>query len=254
MRVITETMQEEALRAEREELAREREELERLRTDLLTTVSHELRTPLTLVRTSIGLLLEGNLDQAMHDRLLRNIKRSADHMNTLVADILDLARLRRNEVEIHEREIDLALVASEAASLMKPLIDQKQQDLGLLLDDPSPVVLGDPQRIERVFLNLLSNAVKFSPPEARITIAVHGRGDEAIASVRDTGPGISASAQSHLFEQFYTGRTSSSSLDIGAGLGLPIAKGIIEAHGGKLWVESDAGAGSTFFFSLPRYR
>ncbi len=248
------TLQEERLRAEREELAREREELERLRTDLLTTVSHELRTPLTLVRTSIGLLLEGNLDQAMHDRLLRNIKRSADHMNTLVADILDLARLRRNEVEIHEREIDLALIASEAASLMKPLIDQKQQELVLRLDDPSPIVLGDPQRIERVFLNLLSNAVKFSPTRAHISIEVQGRGDEAIASVRDTGPGIPRSAQLHLFEQFYTGRTSSSSLDIGAGLGLPIAKGIIEAHGGALWVESDAGAGTTFFFSLPRYR
>src|SRR4051794_20633879 len=194
---------EEQLHAEREDLAREREELERLRTDLLTMVSHELRTPLTLVRTSIGLLLEGNLDQAMHDRLLRNIKRSADHMNVLVADILDLARLRRNEVEIHEREIDLALVASEAASLMKPLIDQKQQDLVLRLAAPSPIVLGDPQRIERVFLNLLSNAVKFSPLDARISIAVYGRGEDAVASVRDTGPGIPRSAQLHLFEQFY---------------------------------------------------
>ena len=243
-----------SLEDEREALAREREELERLRTDLLTTVSHELRTPLTLMRTSIGLLLEGNLDPVMHDRLLRNIKRSADHMNTLVADILDLARLRSHEVKIHEREMDLSAIAAEAANLMKPLIDDKAHDLVLDLAEPSPVVLGDPQRIERVFLNLISNAVKFSPPGSTITVEVRGEGSDALASVRDTGPGIPLPAQPHLFEQFYTGRTSSSSLDIGAGLGLPIAKGIVEAHGGRLWVESDAGAGATFVIALPRHR
>lgn len=252
--MLSDDAQRSELAEEREAIAREREEMERLRTDLLTTVSHELRTPLTLVRTSIGLLLEGNLEPAMHDRLLRNIKRSADHMNTLVADILDLARLRRNEVDIHEREIDLAAVAADAATLMKPLIDEKRQELSLLVEDPSPIVLGDPQRIERVFLNLLSNAVKFSPPGTRISIEVRGTPSSAIASVSDTGPGIPKSAHPHLFEQFYTGRTSSSSLDIGAGLGLPIAKGIIEAHGGKLWVDCDVETGATFLFSLPRYR
>ena len=115
-------------------------------------------------------------------------------------------------------------------------------------------MLGDPQRIERVFLNLISNAVKFSPPGSTITVEVRGEGSDALASVRDTGPGIPLPAQPHLFEQFYTGRTSSSSLDIGAGLGLPIAKGIVEAHGGRLWVESDAGAGATFVIALPRHR
>lgn len=242
------------IEAERAALVRERQELERLRTDLLTTVSHELRTPLTLIRTSIGLLLEGELDPAMQERLLRNIKRSADHMNTLVADILDLARLRNREMLIHEREIAIPAIVVDAANLMRPLSDEKTQQLVLQLPDSSPIVLGDPQRMERVFLNLLSNAIKFSPPGATITIAVEANSDQVLASVQDTGPGISLAAQQHLFEQFYTERTSSSSLDIGAGLGLPIAKGIVEAHGGELRVESDTGQGARFVVVLPRYR
>jgi signal transduction histidine kinase len=234
-------------------LAAERETIERLRTDLLSTVSHELRTPLTLIRTSIGLLLDSEPDEVMRARLLRNIKQSTDRMHSLVTDLLDLVRLRQDRTELHLRAVDTGELVTSAIALMRPLIDEKEQALIIELPDPAPFVLGDYRRLERVLLNLISNANIFSPPGAAITVAVDQVGDEVIMKVADTGAGIPPDAQRHLFEQFYTDRTSSTSHNIGVGLGLPIAKGIAEAHGGRITVDSTVGRGSTFAIILPCY-
>jgi signal transduction histidine kinase len=236
---------------ERAALAAERAELERLRADFLATVSHELRTPLTLVRTSIGLLLDGDPDAAMRERLLRNIKQGTDRLQALVADLLDLARLRNLRVALNLRRVDLGELASGVAALMTPLLAGKDQRLDVAVPDPAPCVLGDYRRLERVLVNLLANAHKFAPRGARVAITVAAEHDGASVAVSDTGPGIAPEAQARLWEQFYTGRTSSSSHDIGVGLGLPIAQGIVEAHGGRIWVESVVGEGSTFRFALP---
>ena len=233
-------------------LEAERERIERLRTDFLSTISHELRTPLTLIRTSIGLLLDSDPDEVMRERLLRNIKQSSDRMQALVTDLLDLARMRSDRLELHIRRIDLGELVAGAVSLMRPLIDEKGQRVTIAVPSPAPVVPGDQRRLERVLLNLLSNATKFAPPGAAILVRVTGDGEVVTVSVGDNGPGIPADAIPYLFEQFYTGRTSSSRHSIGAGLGLPIAKGIVEAHGGRIWVESTAGAGSVVSFSLPK--
>src|SRR4029078_1907657 len=106
-------------------------------------------------------------------------------------------------------------------------------------------------RLERVLLNLLANANKFAQAGSSIAIAIHDDGPEVTLTVRDSGPGIPEEAMPHLFDQFFTARTSSSRYNIGAGLGLPIARGIIEAHGGRIWVESIVGAGTTVSFTLP---
>jgi signal transduction histidine kinase len=234
------------------ELAVKQERLERLRTDLLSTISHELRTPLTLIRTSIGLLLDSDPDAAMRERLLRNIKQSSDRIHVLVSDLLDLARMRSDRLELHVRQVDLGELVDGAASLMRPLFDAKVQHLAVALPAPAPVIPGDQRRLERVLLNLLSNATKFAPQGAEVSIRVADGADEATISIRDTGPGISAEALPHLFEQFFTERTSSSRHSIGAGLGLPIAKGIVEAHSGRIWVESAVGVGTTVSFALPK--
>jgi signal transduction histidine kinase len=234
-------------------LAAERETIERLRTDLLSTVSHELRTPLTLIRTSIGLLLDSEPDEVMQARLLRNIKQSTDRMHSLVTDLLDLVRLRQDRTELHLRAVDTGELVTSAIALMRPLIDEKEQSLIIELPDPAPFVLGDYRRLERVLLNLISNANIFSSPGATITVTVDQDGQEVIMKVADTGAGIPPEAQRHLFEQFYTDRTSSTSHNIGVGLGLPIAKGIAEAHGGRIAVESTVGRGSTFAIILPCY-
>jgi signal transduction histidine kinase len=234
------------------ELETERRRVERLRTDLLSTISHELRTPLTLIRTSIGLLLDSDPDEEMRQRLLRNIKGSTDRMHALVGDLLDLARLSSDRLELQVRRVDLRGLIDGAVSLMRPLIDAKQQRVTLEIPSPAPAVPGDYRRLERVLLNLLSNANKFAPVGSAIVVTVNEDAREVTIAVQDAGPGITAEGIPHLFEQFFTERTSSSRHNIGAGLGLPIAKGIIEAHGGRIWVESTVGVGTTVWFALPK--
>jgi signal transduction histidine kinase len=235
------------------ELAREREALERLRTDLLSTISHELRTPLTLVRTSIGLLLDGTAapDEAMRRRLLQNIKASSDRMQELVSDLLDLARMRGDRLELRLGDVDLGALAEGALSLMGPMTDGTRQRVSLRVAAPAPVVRRDPDRLERVLLNLLGNAAAFAPEDAGIDVAVEAAGDEARIAVSDSGPGIPPEAMPRLFEQFYSARTSSTRHGVGAGLGLPIAQGIVTAHGGRIWVESTVGVGTTVRVALP---
>lgn len=232
-------------------LQEEREQVERLRTDLLSTISHELRTPLTLIRTSIGLLLDSTPDEEMRLRLLRNIKQSTDRMNSLITDLLDLARLQQDRLELSVRNVDLLDLVEGAVSLMRPLLDAKGQRVEVTSAAPGPVVSGDLRRLERVLLNLLGNANKFAPAGSLIQVAIAVDGCEATVAVRDAGPGIAPEAIPHLFDQFFTDRTSSSEHNIGAGLGLPIAKGIVEAHGGRIWVESTPGVGTTVWFALP---
>jgi signal transduction histidine kinase len=234
------------------ELESDRRQVERLRTDLLSTISHELRTPLTLIRTSIGLLLDSDPDEEMRQRLLRNIKGSTDRMHALVTDLLDLARLRGDRLELQIRRVDLGELVSGVVYLMRPLLDAKEQRVELALPKPAPVVPGDSRRLERVLFNLLSNANTFAPTGSEITISMREDRQEVTIAVRDTGPGITAAGMPHLFEQFFTERTSSSRHNIGAGLGLPIAKGIIEAHGGRIWVESAVGVGTVVSFALPK--
>lgn len=230
----------------------EREQVERLRTDLLSTISHELRTPLTLIRTSIGLLLDSEPDEEMRLRLLRNIKQSTDRMNSLITDLLELARLRQDRLELSVRDIDVADLVEGAVSLMRPLLDAKEQRVEVFSPSAPPVVPGDLRRLERVLLNLLRNANKFAPAGTVIQVRVRDDEREATIAVQDAGPGIAPEAIPHLFDQFFTDRTSSSEHNIGAGLGLPIAKGIVEAHGGHIWVESTAGQGTTAWFTLPK--
>jgi signal transduction histidine kinase len=240
------------LAAERAALAAERQQLERARSELLSTVSHELRTPLTLIRTSIGLLLDSEPEPAMRTRLLRNIKQSADHMHALVTDLLELARLQSGHAELQVRYVDVGELVTQAGTMIKPLLEGKHQALAVAMPTPAPKILGDPRRLEQVLLNLLGNAHKFAPPDSRIRVAVSEDERTVTLAVADQGPGIPPAAVPRLFEQFYTRRTSSPSRNIGAGLGLPIARGVVEAHGGRIWVESAVGFGSIFSIVLPK--
>jgi signal transduction histidine kinase len=235
-------------------LEAERRQVDRLRTDLLSTISHELRTPLTLIRTSIGLLLDSEPDAAMRLRLLRNIKSSTDRMNALVSDLLDLARMRSDQFELQVREVDIGELVRGAVALLRPLLDAKEQHVTLALPATAAIVPGDNRRLERVLLNLLGNAHKFAPAGSTIAVTISSDASQpdVTIAVRDTGPGIATDAMPHLFDQFFTARTSSSRHNIGAGLGLPIARGIVEAHGGRIWVESEVGTGTTVSFTLPR--
>jgi signal transduction histidine kinase len=232
-------------------LTAEHDETERFRTDLLATISHELRTPLTLIRTSIGLLIDTAPDEPMRRRLLNNVQQSSDRMNALVADLLVLARLRGDRMELQLRQVDVGEIAWAAATLMRVLIEKRDQRLEVIVPTVAPMVVGDSRQLERALLNILNNASKFSADGTAIVMRVTEEQGAAVVSVRDNGPGIPPEAMPRLFEQFFTNRTSSPGRNIGTGLGLPIAKRIIEAHGGELSVESVVGQGSTFSFTVP---
>jgi signal transduction histidine kinase len=239
--------------ADQPEVAARLEELERLRTDLLATIAHELRTPLTAVRTCVGLLLDPTTapDPSTHEQLLQAIARSADRMQRVVTDVLDLARFRAGRLPLHLRRFDARRLARETAATMEPLLHERGQKLDLVLPKTPVRVYGDYRRLERVLLNLLSNAHKFSPDGGRLRLAVAASNDDVTWSVSDQGPGIAPTDRPRLFERFFTTPGPAAGGRTGAGLGLPIALAIAQAHGGTIDVETAAGRGSTLTVRVP---
>lgn len=247
-------------------------EVERAKTQFVSTVSHELRTPLASIKASVGVLLASMPEDTPEPimRLLRNVDRSALRLESIVLDLLDLARLQSGRVRLSRRQVDLAEVASEALATIKPLADEKSQTLSLVVparatpvdaphphvavDAPHPhvTVNADRQRLGQVLLNLLSNAHKYTQEGGQITVRLARRGREVVCSVQDSGPGIPPEEQDRIFERFYRPENGVTQANVGTGLGLPIARALVELHGGRIWVRSTVGLGSTFYFSIPR--
>jgi len=228
-------------------------EVERMRTDLLSTISHELRTPLTAVLTSVGLLLDPDLepsDAEVH-RLLETIQRNATRMQRVVGDILDLSRFRMGGVVLQLRRFDGVELARSAIASVAPLAERRGQSIDLSSGSGPVWVFGDYRRLEQAVVNLLSNAGKFSPDGSRIHVAVSAADDEVRWEVRDDGPGIKPADQARLFERFFVGRQDQTGADPGVGLGLPITLAIARAHGGRVDVESVPGRGSRFAIVVP---
>lgn len=228
------------------------EELERLRSDLLATVGHELRTPLTAIRTSAGLLLDPGLEpnESQRRQLLGSIGRSADRMQQLLTELLDLARLRAGAIEMADDRFDARQLARDVAVAVEPMAAVRQQLVRLELPDERLPVVGDRRRLEQALLNLVTNAQKFSPSGRDVTLSVERDGDHVRWAVTDEGPGIGPEEQARLFERFFVG-ASDRSVRGGTGIGLPTALAIAKAHGGTIEVESELGRGSTFRLVVP---
>jgi signal transduction histidine kinase len=228
-------------------------DLEQLRTDLLSTVAHELRTPLTAVRTAIGLLLDHSVQPApdLREQLLQTISQSAERMQRLVTDVLDLTRARLGGMQLQLRRFDAVGLAGEVAAPLRPLLDSRQQTLELDLPAGPVWVYGDHRRLEQALTNLLSNAHKFSPDGGLIRLAVARRGQDVAWTVADRGVGIPAEDRPRLFERFFSAATDAAGHRAGTGLGLPLALAIAQAHGGTIDVESTPGQGSTFTLRVP---
>jgi signal transduction histidine kinase len=248
---------------EREKAARS-EERERLERDLLSMVSHELRTPLTAIKTSVGALTEADAGPASQEdmtrtRLLHNIERSTDRLTNLVAELLDSARLRAGRVSLKLQQLNLGEVIVDLAPQVRPLLDARGQRLALDLPMPGSgrwarlVVSGDRRRLEQVLLNLLANANRYGPSGGTITVGATPRDGQVKVFVRDEGPGIEPHEQGMIFEKFYQGQGQENAAEArpeSLGLGLAIARSIVELHGGQIGVRSSAGQGSTFYFTL----
>jgi signal transduction histidine kinase len=243
----------EATLAGQPELAGGLAALERLRTDLLSTVAHELRTPLTAVRTSIGLLLDHSVEPEpqLREQLLQSISHSAERMQRLVTDVLDLTRFRLGGMQLQLRRFDAVGLARGVATALHPLLDSRQQRIELELPGMPLWVYGDHRRLEQALTNLLSNAHKFSPKGSAIHLKVAHDGEDVAWTISDHGVGIDPEDQPRLFERFFSAPTDAAGQRAGTGLGLPLALAIAQAHGGGIGVESALGQGSTFTLRAP---
>jgi signal transduction histidine kinase len=164
-----------------------------------------------------------------------------------VTDLLDMAKLQNGRLKLALQPLNLADVAADVAATMRPLTDSKGQHLELHFQPGIPPAYADRRRVEQVLNNLLSNAQRYTPKGSQICLGIEQARAGLLVSIRDNGPGLTSAEQAHVFERFYRGQHAKG----GTGLGLAIARSLVELHGGRIWVESQPGAGSTFFFTLP---
>ena len=228
-------------------------EVERAKSEFVSVASHELRTPMTSVKTSLSLLLAGAAGprDASARELLEIAVRNADRMIRLINDLLDLSRLEAGRMEFQLEPVPLA--DGVAAGLETVAAFAQEQGVTVATEPPAEpqVVLGVRDRLVQVIVNLVSNAIKFSPRGGRVTVRWWSENGFAVTEVADQGPGIPADQLQAVFEPFRQLDSSTTREHGGAGLGLAISQGIVDALGGKLWAESVLGAGSRFFVRLP---
>jgi len=221
-----------------------------VRDNLLAVVSHDLRNPLSVILMATTSMVRpfGGDDRRKSHKQIGAIKRAADRMNYLIQDLLDAASIEAGELSVERRRLELAPLVAEAIDAMQPLAARKSLHLENELPAELPPVFADTGRLQQVFANLLANAIKFTPDGGTITVRAEALGEIVQFSVTDTGSGISSADLPHLFDRFWQAPRTARQ---GTGLGLSIVRGIVVAHGGRIWVESRVGAGSTFFFTLP---
>jgi len=226
--------------------------LDEMKSGLLSVVSHELKTPLTSIRMAVHLLLEERIGSltAKQTELLIAARDDSNRLETIIEDLLDMGRLESGKVKLDFRPEPLERLVSEAVSAVETAFHDRGITLEIDLPADLPAVSVDPARIDHVFSNLLSNALKFTNPGGRVRISAEAQDQAVSVSVEDTGIGIAAKYLPRVFDRFF--RVPRANLPPGAGLGLAIAKEIVEAHGGQIAVQSDEGQGSRFTFTLQR--
>jgi PAS domain S-box-containing protein len=232
----------------------ERRAIERMKNEFISIASHELRTPLTSIRGSLGLVASGLLGSIPEraDHMVKMAITNSDRLIRLINDILDIERIEsgRSTMEIRSTELE-DLVANSIESITAAA-DAAQVSI---TSDVQPLTVEvDPDRIQQTLVNLIGNAIKFSPAGSTVAVSAHVDGAEAVISVRDTGRGIPADRIGRIFERFEQVDSSDARQKGGSGLGLAISKSIIQQHGGRIWVQSQPGKGSTFAFALPLVR
>ena len=227
--------------------------LEAARKELIASISHDLRTPLASIRAMVEGINDGVITEPETvKRYLRTIETEADSLGRLIDDLFQLSQIDAGVLELQLEAVSVPDLISDTLGSMSPQATAK----GLLLtgsadEDVGPVAM-DGKMVQRVLYNLVHNAIRHTPTDGTVDIRAQDAGAEVRIEVSDTGEGIPKKDLPHLFERFYRAERSRSRNFGGTGLGLSIAKGIVEAHGGRLWVESSVGVGSTFGFALPK--
>jgi len=216
------------------------------REELLGVVAHDLRTPLSAMLVG-ATSIRRRSDDPMARKVAEAVERAAARMESLLKSLLDAASIEAGRFSVTRERCAVSPILASALDMFGGLAAQKSIRLSQWVDQPDRVVLGDAERLLQVLSNLISNALKFTPAEGEIEVRVHQASDRVTFEVRDNGPGIANEHVPCLFDRYWKGEKGSR---IGSGLGLYIAKGIVDAHGGRIWVETERGRGSAFLFEI----
>ncbi|MDY7034481.1 MAG: ATP-binding protein, partial [Thermodesulfobacteriota bacterium] len=236
-----------------------------MKSEFVSIASHEMRTPMTSIKNAVDIILKKKAGEITveQDRFLSMAKRNIDRLADLINELLDISRIESGKIDLNYNQVDLRESIENVKSTFQPLAQAKAITLETINDPSLPVIQVDPSRIEQVIINIVANAVKFTPDNGIITIKANHMNKTADdtregvsklveVSVADTGIGIPKERIKYVFDKFFQVENSlSRHQNKGTGLGLAIAKGIVEAHSGRIWVESEMGKGSTFTFTLP---
>lgn len=225
-------------------------ELDRMKDEFLSNVSHELRTPLAAITGAIDIMLDEDIAED-HRKLLSMSKRNVDHLNKLLGDILEFARMEYKSEELKMDAVALYDVVDWSIREITSMADENQITLKASLQRDLPKVKADKDKLKQVFINLLGNAIKFNKKGGEVVVRAKRKGGLVEVSVSDTGIGIAEEHLDKVFDRFYQVDGSAKRKYPGTGLGLALVKKIVEAHGGRIWAESELGKGSTFYFTLP---
>lgn len=232
--------------AERER-RRDAEVLARAREDVLGVVAHDLRNPLNLIQMTAELMLDEELPHPRRREMLGIAIRAAKEMNRLIEDLLDTVRLQAGRLSLDVEDVSVDEIMRQAEETFRPVAERRRVHFETAAKD-GVTVRADPTRVSQIVGNLLGNAIKFTPEQGSVKLLATPQDAQVLFQVTDDGPGIPADNMSHIFDSFWQARKSDRR---GVGLGLAIAKTLVEAQGGKIWVESKPDHGSTFSFSLP---
>jgi signal transduction histidine kinase len=231
----------------------ELKQLDLVKTRFFSVINHEMRSPLTAVLGYIDLLLFSKPLSRDRADMLRKVKDNSQRLLDLVNKILDISRLEDDRLDILPQAMSIASSVDQAHSIVQPMAKKKRIAIGVDIPPTTPHVHGDPKRVVQILVNLLSNAVKYTPDTGYIVVSARLRdaADMVEVSVVDNGIGIPADQLPHIFDRFSRVEREEIQDIVGTGLGLSIVKGLVEAHGGEVWVDSEVGQGTSFTFTLP---
>ena len=232
---------------------RRQKELEQARRELIASVSHDLRTPLASLQAMVEALNDGVVsDPATVQRYMATMQAEISHLSTLISDLFEVSQIDAGALRLQIEASPLQDLISDTLESLRIQADRKGLSLAGEVEKDLPPALMDPYRVQRVLYNLVQNAIRHTPADGTVVLGARDAGSEIQVSIADSGEGIQPSDLARIFDRFYRGDPARTRDEAGAGLGLTIARGLVEAHGGRIWVESEVGKGSRFSFTLPK--
>jgi len=237
---------------ELDRLNRRLQEMDRTRSLFIRLVTHELRAPVAAIQSYLRLILDGYVPQERTQEIVAKAEQRARDQLDLIGDLLDLARIQEPKDKVLPEPVDIVAILRDVVDLMQARAHDKSLSLSMDVPPEFPRVLANVEHVRQVWTNLISNAIKYTPDGGKVMVSLKEEDGKIRGAVQDTGIGIAPEEQERIFEDFYRTEAAKAMAHHSTGLGLSIVKGIMERYGGRIWLTSKVGEGSTFFFELPK--